>query len=204
MDTKEWLSKVGYRREHPELKTNVWLSKFDDSYIAHTEMPEEVDFLAKLEITEELTHGVGFSPKDNKWYGWSHRAIYGFTIGSTCKKGDCHYQPKDKDDFLEAVVNFWSDKNNLNTKGRHGKQEILHYEPIDIGHDEQKPIHTGKFEEGVHVEWTYATDIPNKKLRYKISGVFNPYPKEYGRGEWVAKTMEDAKQMAIDFNEGVS
>ena len=20
---------------------------------------------------------IGFSPKDNKWYGWSHRAIYG-------------------------------------------------------------------------------------------------------------------------------
>ena len=25
-----------------------------------------------------------------------------------------------------------------------------------------------------------------------------------GRGEWVAKTLEDAKQMAKDFNEGVS
>lgn len=28
--------------------------------------------------------------------------------------------------------------------------------------------------------------------------------KPLGRGEWIAKTMKDAKQMAIDFNEGVS
>jgi hypothetical protein len=27
---------------------------------------------------------------------------------------------------------------------------------------------------------------------------------ECGRGEWVAKTMDDAKQMAVDFNRGVS
>lgn len=24
---------------------------------------------------------IGFSPKDKKWYGWSHRAIYGFKVG---------------------------------------------------------------------------------------------------------------------------
>ncbi len=37
---------------------------------------------------------VGFSTKDGKWYGWSHRALYGFKPGSTCKKGDCHYVPR--------------------------------------------------------------------------------------------------------------
>jgi hypothetical protein len=40
------------------------------------------------------TCSIGFSGKDGKWYGWSHRAIFGFRIGSTCKKGDCHYTPK--------------------------------------------------------------------------------------------------------------
>lgn len=24
---------------------------------------------------------IGYSPKDKKWYGWSHRAIYGFKVG---------------------------------------------------------------------------------------------------------------------------
>jgi len=32
---------------------------------------------------------IGFSAKENKWYGWSHRAIYGFGIGDVVKKGDC-------------------------------------------------------------------------------------------------------------------
>ena len=32
---------------------------------------------------------IGYSQKDGKWYGWSHRAIYGFKIGDIVKKGDC-------------------------------------------------------------------------------------------------------------------
>lgn len=61
---------------------------------------------------------IGFSEKEQKWYGWSHRAIYGFGIGSKVKKGDAGYNPE--------------------------------------------------------------------------------------KGEWVAKTLDDAKKMAIDFAEGVS
>ena len=34
------------------------------------------------------TCSIGYSPKENKWYGWSHRAIHGFTIGDVVKKGD--------------------------------------------------------------------------------------------------------------------
>ena len=30
---------------------------------------------------------IGFSEKEQKWYGWSHRAIYGFKIGDKCKEG---------------------------------------------------------------------------------------------------------------------
>ena len=32
---------------------------------------------------------IGKSIKDGKWYGWSHRAIFGFKIGDEVKKGDC-------------------------------------------------------------------------------------------------------------------
>ena len=38
------------------------------------------------------THAVcaiGFSRKHNKWFGWSHRAIYGFGVGDVIKEGDC-------------------------------------------------------------------------------------------------------------------
>lgn len=32
-------------------------------------------------------HSIGFSEKDKKWYGWSHRAIHGFKVGDTVKEG---------------------------------------------------------------------------------------------------------------------
>jgi len=32
---------------------------------------------------------IGFSEKEQKWYGWSHRAICGFGIGDEVKEGDC-------------------------------------------------------------------------------------------------------------------
>lgn len=38
---------------------------------------------------EMKTNSTGFSEKEQKWYGWSHRAIYGFGIGHVCKEGDC-------------------------------------------------------------------------------------------------------------------
>ena len=31
---------------------------------------------------------IGFSEKEQKWYGYSHRAIHGFKIGDKCKDGD--------------------------------------------------------------------------------------------------------------------
>lgn len=35
------------------------------------------------------THSLGFSKEQQKWYGWSHRAIFGFGIGDVVKEGDC-------------------------------------------------------------------------------------------------------------------
>jgi len=32
---------------------------------------------------------IGFCENEQKWYGWSHRAIYGFGIGDVVKEGDC-------------------------------------------------------------------------------------------------------------------
>jgi hypothetical protein len=31
---------------------------------------------------------IGFSAKSGKWYGWSHRAVFGFHVGSVVKAGD--------------------------------------------------------------------------------------------------------------------
>jgi hypothetical protein len=37
---------------------------------------------------------VGYSPKDGKWYGWSHRAIFGFAPGDVIDDPDhiCHHE----------------------------------------------------------------------------------------------------------------
>ncbi len=48
----------------------------------------------ELRTPDSNVCSIGFSIKDGKWYGWSHRAIFGFKIGSMCKKGDYHYIPK--------------------------------------------------------------------------------------------------------------
>ena len=32
---------------------------------------------------------IGFCADENKWFGWSHRAMYGFAIGDVVKEGDC-------------------------------------------------------------------------------------------------------------------
>ena len=37
---------------------------------------------------EHNTCSIGYSPRENKWYGWSHRAIHGFTIGDEVEEGD--------------------------------------------------------------------------------------------------------------------
>lgn len=34
---------------------------------------------------------IGFSNKNDKWYGWSHRAIAGFDVGHKIKQGDIGY-----------------------------------------------------------------------------------------------------------------
>jgi hypothetical protein len=160
--------------------SDCYFSKFDGSFITMIGQEDSVQYLADRQITDELTHGVGFSPKDGKWYGWSHRAIYGFEVGSTCKKGDCHYRPANLESELEKAEAFWDDECHSET--------------------------TAKVIDGeIRVFWVYNDLTPNMKLRgTKGDCGWHHDAENYGRGEWVAETMEDAKEMAIDFNEGVS
>lgn len=187
MDVMEYLEKVAYKKFRKEdwmdNPVEEYRSKFDDSYITHVGMEKSVKFLADHEITEQLTHGVGFSPKENKWYGWSHRAIYGFTIGSTCKKGDVHYTPSNMEEFEEDAIKFWSGESHKNVR----------CEGI-VEQDGEKYL---------DIKWNYTDDIENESLRGVAGGTLSYIP-EFGRGEWVAKTMEDAKQMAIDFCSNIS
>jgi hypothetical protein len=45
---------------------------------------------------------IGFCDREQKWYGWSHRAICGFGIGDVVKEGDCCASSRWTEDFLQA------------------------------------------------------------------------------------------------------
>ena len=44
---------------------------------------------------------IGFCEKEQKWYGWSHRAICGFGVGDVVKEGDCCASSGWTDEYLE-------------------------------------------------------------------------------------------------------
>lgn len=44
---------------------------------------------------------IGFSEREQKWYGWSHRAWYGFGIGDVVKEGDCCASSGWTEDYLK-------------------------------------------------------------------------------------------------------
>jgi hypothetical protein len=199
MKAEDYLNKVAYVKKHKELGSECYFSKFDDSYITHVGMEDHAQFLADRGITEELTHGVGFSPKENKWYGWSHRAIYGFTVGSTCEKGDCHYTADNPEEMIDDHANFFADISQDSADQHRAECQIL------------------EDRSGIRILHTPITLPIAESIEEVIDGIEDPESppttvlgeNDYsvikcGKGAWTAKTMEDAKQMAIDFNEGVS
>lgn len=169
-----------------------WASKTDGSYLTYENLFMDLQWMKRLGITEQIqSHNndgsvasLGFNPVEQKWYGWSHRAVFGFGIGSTCKKGDCGYVPDNEENFIEDQVNFWKDEE--------------YHEGLFIERVTDK-----KGRNGIRMNWRYTNTVPNESLRGKIDDRFIPFPEKYGRGEWEAKTLEDAKQMAIDFAESV-
>lgn len=138
----------------------------------------------ELASPDHRTCSVGFCAAEQKWYGWSHRAMYGFGVGSEVKKGDCAYVPESKEAFIANTVAFWADgKNKIMTWGEEGSDHGV---------------------AGVFVFSTYDNNVPNKLMRGKTMSHFTSFPQTYGRGEWTAQTLEDAKQMAVDFAVSVS
>lgn len=87
----------------------------DETHLVGTEKPDRIrmklaytpegDFIGDTRLARRLCAGkgirpkkrspdsnvcsIGFSEQDQKWYGWSHRAIFGFAIGAEAKEGDC-------------------------------------------------------------------------------------------------------------------
>ncbi len=103
---------------------------------------EEKGIAPELIDSEHNVCSIGFCEAEQKWYGWSHRAIYGFGIGSIVKEGDCAYIPPERD------------------------------------------------------EQTYPKEVVIVETR--------PYPPGRETGRWTARTLDDARQMAVDFANDVA
>jgi hypothetical protein len=172
-----------------------YVSKTDGSYLTFVGSEANLMFLLKFGITEQIqshheekgsTASIGFNPITQKWYGWSHRAIYGFGIGSVCQRGMAGFKEKSKEDFVEQEL------------------IVLQYLCKDSPKIEKVGIkeHTVNGVEGVITEYHIGIDLVESS-KISVSCEFQPYP-PLGKGEWTARTLSEAKEMAINFAEDVS
>lgn len=159
--------------------------------------------LEKFDIRPEAIPGnkvcsIGFSPRDQKWYGWSHRAIFGFAVGSRVVKGDCAYVGTTPEDLIEDHVRFFSDLGDERAiQARQECQIMKDRSGIRILPAPLKISMANSLEEALDPD-TDLDSLPEVDINDGY------YIQTCGRGEWTAKTLEDAKQMAVDFANGVA
>lgn len=196
---EEWLNRIAEVKKwnangegaEPEL-IDVYVSRIDGGYLCFGNLTEDLRWLYDGGITEQLQKKqpdgnvccIGFRPEDQSWWGWSHRASCWFTVGTEIKKGMLGYVPVNADDFIEWAISFWTEDSHLEIAGI-------------------KDVTNERGDLGCQITWIYSDDVPNKKIRGTVGEQFMYYPKQWGRGEWKAETLDDAKQMAIDFAESV-
>lgn len=100
-----YISKIGEIRID-KYSTSVYSGKL---YVCALSQTKFLRFLADKDITHLdclpfdncKVASIGFSEKEQKWYGWSHRAIYGFGIGYIAKDGDSCTTSGWTDDYLK-------------------------------------------------------------------------------------------------------
>ena len=77
------------------------------AYVGDEEMAAQLlerGILPELARLEHHTCSVGFCAREQKWYGWSHRAIHGFAIGDIVEDGDCVATPRYDSESLEYLA----------------------------------------------------------------------------------------------------
>lgn len=183
-----WWLKVYSKETHKYITAGRSLDRIltdDDNFTLDLLIKQDITFVDSTFEDSDVAN-IGFSPKNISWYGWSHRGWCDFTIGSQVKKGDCAYNADNREDYEKSCIDFWC-----------GSKEDGMLNPHIINRTDKE----------FTIEATYSTDpeiIPNAKLRGTIWHYTEHYPSNMGKGEWVAKTMEDAKQMACDYAESVA
>lgn len=175
----------------------------DGHYIGDEDFAKHLD---ERGIAPALREGcgvcsIGFNEAEQKWYGWSHRAMFGFGVGSVVSKGDCAYTASTPEEMIEDRGEFFRSISEECAQQHMNECEILPdrsgirilHAPllVPMAQDFEQlhdAIATGS-DAGLEV-----TDIMDGRVSIQ----------KCGRGEWTAQTLDDARQMAEDFAESVS
>jgi hypothetical protein len=118
---------------------------------------------------------IGFNPKTQEWTGWSHRALYAFGVGSQVKPGDCAFKPRTIEQWLKDQMQWHEVFTNKNVVGFSWDAKTKTF--------------------SVDKEYENGNCLTSKDVLEEA---------QLGEGEWEARTIDDAKKMAIDFAESVS
>lgn len=146
-------------------------------------------------LTGNNVCSLGWCEAEQKWYGWSHRALYGFGIGSRVRKGDVAYRPATpealKEDLTTPDEDGWAwqkpqDVTLIEGGVRVRVRPIMVHAVAETPHELDEPL---TMEGGEHSEPMIAM-YPTEEEYFEI---------KCGRGEWVARTLEEAREMAEDF-----
>ena len=98
IETLEGLSGKPVTMEYTRTKDGVYIGDVKRAKLLCDErgiVPEKAD-------PADSICTIGFCEKEQKWYGWSHRAIYGFGIGDVVEEGDSAATSGWTDDYLAA------------------------------------------------------------------------------------------------------
>jgi len=120
---------------------------------------------------------IGFSKKEQKWYGWSHHGIAGFGVGSKVTKKSVMYRPDSVEGLYSLFIKFHDERD---VKKIPGVGIVILHRMLDVINPTSDVLET---EDNGHIDIQF---IP------------------IGPGKWKAKTLEDAKQMAIEFVKALS
>ena len=190
----------------------------DGAYIGNKDWAEKLcdkwGIKPELRSPELSVCSIGFNEKEEKWYGWSHRAIYGFGVGSKVKKGDCAFTADNPEEMIDDWVNFFCDF--IKDDERRAQRMTECREQCWVAKDRSGIYinHASWVDQFGNIPMVKPQDLEDVLTgKVDVSEVAENLPEDWGsgisfrpigRGEWTAETLEDAKQMASDFAEGVA
>ena len=143
--------KTGRLKKHKITKFEITTIKPEDRTLKN--LPRYADKKSKVRFQDWLVlkntsvskHSVGQS-SNGKWYGWSHRAIYGFEIGKLIKPGSIG----NKFEYGDKQSKKYNDLYEKDPKkANEYLKELKKFEPYEIKTDDEAKEHAIRFAKDV-------------------------------------------------------